>query len=53
MNQTTLNGLAILSVEREAANKVDFNAVIKEFTGTKVRMQSALISLFKIKKKNY
>ncbi|VVC45764.1 Hypothetical protein CINCED_3A020254 [Cinara cedri] len=39
MCQRRLNGLAILSMEKEAAKRVDFDAIIKEFAEAKVRRQ--------------
>lgn len=51
MCQAELNNSDILSIEKETANKVNFNAIIKEFAQVKVRRQkNYLIFLFALNK---
>lgn len=42
MSQAKLNNLAILSVKKEAANKVDFDVIIEKFAEAKVRWQKVI-----------
>ena len=47
MNQARLNGLALLSIERDVTNDTDFFDIIKKFASIKAR--KIKIKIFKIK----
>ena len=47
MNQARLNGLALLSIERDVTNDTDFSDIIKKFASIKAR--KIKIKIFKTK----